>query len=89
MGLHSFRISDTVDDMTTITSEIANRVRGVAAEKHYTQAHIAQTLGLARSSVSSRMNAATPFTGTELASLAFSMNVNVARFFPTSDEVSA
>ena len=68
--------------MQTITLEIANRVRGVAAEKRYTQKRIADTLGIARSSVVTRYNGSTPFTSTELAVLANDMHVNVARFYP-------
>lgn len=71
-----------VDDMLTITLEIANKVRGVAAEKRYTQKRIADTLGIARSSVVARFNGSTPFTSTELAVLAKDMQVSVSRFYP-------
>lgn len=68
--------------MSETTTEIANRVRGVAAEKRFTQQRIASELQLARSSVSQRITGAVPFTGTELAALALAMDVPVSRFFP-------
>lgn len=68
--------------MPETTTEIANRVRGVAAEKRFTQQRIASELKLARSSVSLRISGAVPFTGTELATLAMVMDVPVSRFFP-------
>lgn len=75
--------------MPETTTEIANRVRGVAAEKRFTQQRIASVLNLARSSVSLRITGAVPFTGTELLMLAHAMNVPVTRFFPEAPERAA
>lgn len=69
-------------DMATTTERIANRVRGLAAEHRFTQAHIAALLGLSRTSVVERFNGRVPFTATELFDLASAMGVPVDRFFP-------
>lgn len=68
--------------MTEIATEIADRVRGVAAEKRFTQTRIASTLTLARSSVGQRMTGQVPFSAAELVVLANAMEVPVQRFFP-------
>lgn len=78
-----------MDDMQETTSTIANRVRGVAAEKRFTQDRVASTLGIARSSVSARYNGSVAFTGTELFTLAAAMGVRVERFFPDAGERAA
>lgn len=82
MSLQVSEISAIVIVMTDTVTEIANRVRGVAAEKRFTQQRIASELELARSSVSQRISGAVPFTGAELSRLAKAMNVPVSRFFP-------
>lgn len=76
-------------DMTKIVTEIANHVRGVAAEKRFTQQHIASELKIARSSVNQRFTGAVPFTAPELFILARAMNVPVTRFFPEPAHVMA
>lgn len=69
--------------MQETTNAIANRVRGVAAEKRATQQRIAEILGIARGSVNTRMNGTVPFTGAELLMLASAFDVEIQRFFPT------
>lgn len=73
--------------MTDADTSIADKVRGVAAEKRYTQERIALTLGLSRTSVVERINGRIPFSGPELLKLARVMGVPPARFFPTADDV--
>lgn len=68
--------------MTDTTSRIADKVRGVAAEKRFTQQRIALTLGIARSSVAERFGGRVSFTADEVFTLAVAMDVPVARFFP-------
>lgn len=69
-------------DMPETTTAIADKVRGVAAEKRFTQKHIATTLNISRTSVVERVNGRIPFTGAELLTLASAMNVPITRFFP-------
>jgi len=71
-----------VHDMAETTTAIADRVRGIAAEKRFTQERIATALGLARSSVSQRLNGTIPFTAPELLTLSHAFDVPVSRFFP-------
>lgn len=68
--------------MSNASQEIANKVRGIAAEKRFTQERIAAILGLARSSVSQRYSGATPFTAPELYILATAFDIDISRFFP-------
>ena len=72
---------------TTVT--IADKVRGIAAEKRFTQDRIATTLGLARSSVSARMNGGTAFYAHELWALSIAFGVDVSRFYPETSERAA
>lgn len=75
--------------MTGTTTEIANKVRGVAAEKRFTQGRISETLGISRTSVVERINGRIAFSGAELFELAVAMRVPVARFFPEPTERAA
>ena len=68
--------------MQNTTSQIADRVRGIAAEKRYTQKRIADTLGIARSSTVERLNGRVPFTAAEILTLSVATGVPVSRFFP-------
>lgn len=68
--------------MTSTTEGIAARVRGVAAEKRFTQQRIADTLGLSRTSVVERFNSRIPWTATEIFELSSAMGEPVSRFFP-------
>lgn len=71
-----------VYDMADTTTAIADKVRGVAAEKRFTQQRIAETLSISRTSVVERVNGRVPFTAPELHDLALAMDVPVGRFFP-------
>lgn len=77
----------TLSGMTDATNGIAARVRGVAAERGFTQQRIASVLGISRTSVVERYAARVPWSGAELLVLADAMGVNVARLFP--EEVAA
>lgn len=70
--------------MQEITAQIADKVRGVAAEKRFTQSRIAQTLGISRNSVVERMQGRVAFSGAELFVLSGAMRVQVSRFYPDS-----
>ncbi|MBD3753347.1 MAG: XRE family transcriptional regulator [Micrococcales bacterium] len=69
--------------MTATASRIADKIRGVAAEKRFTQKRIAQTLGIAQSSVTERLAGRVPFTAPEVLTLAAAMGEPVERFFPS------
>jgi len=75
-------IPGTVTDMTETNTAIADMVRGVAAEKRFTQKRIAEALGLSRTSVVERVNGRIPFSALEVLTLSQAMNVPVTRFFP-------
>jgi transcriptional regulator with XRE-family HTH domain len=62
---------------------IADKVRGVAAEKRKDQEAIAGILGISRQSVSQRFNGRVPFTATEVYKLSLAWGEPVARFFPS------
>lgn len=76
----------TLAAMTDAGTTIADKVRGVAAEKRYTQKRIATTLGLSRTSVVERINGRIAFSGPELLTLARAMGVPPARFFPRPED---
>ncbi|MBL5974836.1 MAG: XRE family transcriptional regulator [Candidatus Leucobacter sulfamidivorax] len=61
---------------------ISDKVRGVAAEKRFTQQQVADSLGISRTSVVDRFNGRIPFTAPEVFALAIAMEVPVSRFFP-------
>ena len=75
--------------MSNAANEIADKVRGIAAEKRFTQDHIATTLDLARSSVNARMNGGTRFYADELWILAGEFGVDVSRFYPSPSPASS
>lgn len=75
--------------MTSTPTGIPDKVRGVAAEKRYSQERIARTLGISRTSVVERFNGRVPFTAEELLTLSLHLNVPIARFYPTPAEVAA
>lgn len=66
---------------------ISDKVRGVAAEKRFTQQRVAEALKISRTSVVERYQGRVPFTGPELFTLSTEMGVPVSRFFP--EEVAA
>ncbi len=71
------------DDMTCI----ADRVRGVVAEKRLDQNAVATILGISRQSVNMRMNARVAFTGVELFRLSVALDVPITRFFPSAERM--
>lgn len=75
--------------MKATQTQIADKVRGVAAENRVTQQRMADTLAMSRASVVERINGRVPFTGVELLTLAQAMNVPVTRFFPEVSDRSA
>lgn len=71
--------------------EIADKARGIAAEKRLTHDRIANALGLSRGAVSARMNGNISFTGAELLRLSRLVSVDIDKFFPaeSAERVSA
>lgn len=76
-------------DMTNSAIGIPHKVRGVAAEKGYTQERIAATMGISRTALVDRYAGRTSFKADEILALALAMRVPVQRFFPDADEVTA
>lgn len=68
--------------MTDATQKIADKVRGLAGEKHLNQQDIATLLGIDRKSVHARWHGRVPFSAAEVFTLAESLNEPVTRFFP-------
>lgn len=68
--------------MQDAQTQIADKVRGIAAEKRLDQEAIAGILRLSRQSVNLRFNGRVPFTATEIYTLAAELNVEITRFFP-------
>jgi DNA-binding transcriptional regulator YdaS (Cro superfamily) len=60
---------------------IADRVRGVAAEKRANQQTIADILGMSRGSVNQRMTGNIPFAAWEIGRLAHAFDVPVSAFY--------
>ena len=77
-----FGIPVILADVTETVSTIADKVRGVASEKRFTQERVARVLGIARNSVAERYAGRVPYTGAELHTLSEAMGVPVHRFFP-------
>lgn len=68
--------------MTDSTAQIADKVRGVMAEKRASQQDVADLLGLSRQAVNSRLRYRAPWLAGELYRLSAAWNVPVTRFFP-------
>jgi transcriptional regulator with XRE-family HTH domain len=66
---------------------IADRVRGVLAEKRKKQDALASVLGMSRQSANARLNGRVPFTGAELLRLSIAFGVPISRFFPPGEPV--
>lgn len=79
----------TLSDMRDSQIGIPDKVRGVAAEKGYTQERIALTIGISRTQLVARYAGRTPFKADEILALSIEMRVPVGRFFPSEDERSA
>lgn len=62
-------------------SDVANKVRGIAAERRLTQADMAQTLNCSRMAISRRMNGTVPFTAVDLIKLSQAFKTPVGAFF--------
>lgn len=77
-----------VHDMTTTATGIPDKVRGVAAEKRYSQQRIADALSISRSSVVERLAGRVPFTAEEILTLSIALNTPIFRFFPTPAELA-
>lgn len=73
--------------MPTRAERIAAKVRGVAAEKRYTQQNVADALEISRASVVERYAARVPFTAPEILTLAEQLAEPVSRFFPEPTDV--
>lgn len=74
--------------MAILTNEeVADRVRGVAAEKRLSRAEIAERLSVTPMSLSRRFNGQTPLTAAELSSLSHILSVPVSRFFGETDSL--
>lgn len=87
MGLRMFGMTNTLTDMTNSRIGIPDKVRGVAAEKGYTQDRLAQTIRISRTQLVERLGGRIPFKADEILTLAFEMRVPVERFFPTEAEM--
>ena len=60
---------------------VADKVRGIAAEKRVRQADLASTIGVSRMSFVRRLNGTVPFNDRELIALAQRLEVPVGAFF--------
>lgn len=68
--------------MTDSQVGIPDKVRGVAAEKGYTQERTARTIGISRTQLVERYAGRTSFKADEILKLSIAMDVPVSRFFP-------
>ena len=71
-----------MENMKDTMKQIADKVRGVAAEKHVTQQAMANLLGMSRAAFSDRINGKVPFGAHEILALANHFDVPVTRLFP-------
>ena len=62
-------------------ADVANKVRGVAAEKRVTQAELAFALSMTEMAMSRRMKGQTPFSPEELSRMADVLSTPVSTFF--------
>lgn len=69
------------DQQQRPTSPVADKVRGIAAEKRVKQADIADALSVSRMAVVRRFNGSVPFTDRELITLSQRLGVPVGAFF--------
>lgn len=68
--------------MSDIKTQIADKVRGLMAEKRSNQQQIADLLGLSRQAVNARFTGKAPWQAWELQALALHWAVPVVRFYP-------
>lgn len=62
-------------------SIVADKVRGIAAEKRVRQAELASALKVSRMAIVRRLNGSVPFTDRELIALSEHLGVRVGAFF--------
>ena len=62
-------------------TDVANKVRGIAAELRVPRSKMALVLGLSEMAISRRLNGVTAFSAEELIKLAHAMNIQVGAFF--------
>lgn len=74
--------------MRDATTQIADKVRGVAAEHHLTQQGVADIIRRDRKSVHERWHGRVPFTAAEIFAIAAATGVTVTRFFPDASDVA-
>lgn len=86
-GLRLSGISHTLADMTNPQIGIPDKVRGVAAEKGYTQERTAQTIGISRTQLVERYAGRISFKADEILTLSRAMRVPIDRFFPSEAEL--
>lgn len=60
---------------------VADKVRGIAAEKRVRQAQLAEALNISKMAITRRFNGSVPFTDRELIVLGRYLNVPVGAFF--------
>ena len=70
-------------------SDVADRVRGIAAERRVSRAEIASVLSVSPMAISRRLNGITPFNAEELIKLARRMNTPIAAFFESTPAESS
>ncbi|WP_200872892.1 helix-turn-helix domain-containing protein [Microbacterium sp. CH12i] len=73
--------------MTNQQIGIPDKVRGVAAEKGYTQERTALIIGISRTQLVQRYAGRTAFKADEILKLAVEMRVPVERFFPSETDL--
>jgi transcriptional regulator with XRE-family HTH domain len=66
-----------------LDSVVADRVRGIAAEKRVRQSDVAEHLGLSRVAVARRFNGHVAFSPSELINIATFLGVTPGEFFPS------
>lgn len=77
--------------MLSVTDEvtlIADKVRGVIAEKRCDQTAVAEVLDRSRQAVNQRLNGRVPFTAAEILRLSITLGVPIERFFPTKTSIA-
>lgn len=66
-----------------LDSVVADRIRGIAAEKRIRQVDVASHLGLSRVAVARRFNGHVAFSPSELMAIATYLGVEPGDFFPS------
>lgn len=66
---------------TQTNADVANKVRGIAAERRISQARMAEILTVSRMAIHRRINGSTPFSPEELIKLSQTLETPVGAFF--------